>query len=131
MKSSKATWLDRFLIVGPYLALCTTEDEYNAACTHLKVPANQRGVWLQSGGTTHTFEQNGKALTCIVCVDLKEIKKRPICEVANILVHEAVHVFQQHCKDINESKPSDEFEAYSIQSIFTTLFTEALKRRAP
>jgi hypothetical protein len=126
MKSTK--WLDRILMVGPHLTLCTSKAEFNAALDHLRIPKDNRGNWLGAGGKVHTYER-GSSITCIVCVKLKDIKKRPICEVANILVHEAVHVWQQHHSNIGESNPSPEFEAYSIQSIFTTLFTEALERR--
>lgn len=137
MKSSKRSskqratnWLDRFLVVGPHLALCTSQEEFETALHHLKVDPVTAGSWIVGGGTTHTFEKDDGGMTCIVCVKLKDIKKRPICEVANILVHEAVHVWQQHCSEIGERNPSVEFEAYSIQAIFTVLFTEALKRRA-
>lgn len=136
MRSSKRSakqpatkWLERALAVGPYLTLCCTEGEYLAVCDHLKVPVGDRGQWLRAGGTTHFMLQEGKNLACIVCVDLTEIKKRPISEVANILVHEAVHVWQAYCRDIGETSPSDEFEAYSIQAIFFNLFLEALRRR--
>ena len=40
-----------------------------------------------------------------------------------LLVHEAVHVWQAFCEDIGEKSPSDEFEAYSIQSISYELMT--------
>lgn len=44
-------------------------------------------------------------------------------DVAALLVHEAMHVWQAFCEHVGEKSPSDEFEAYSIQSIFHELMT--------
>ena len=38
-------------------------------------------------------------------------------EVACLLVHEAVHIWQRTCEDYGEHRPSAEFEAYAIQNI--------------
>ncbi len=37
------------------------------------------------------------------------------------LIHESVHVFQKICEVLSEECPSDEFEAYTIAYIATTL----------
>lgn len=128
-KQPKIKWLERRLMLGPHLVLCLTEAEYHKALDHLKIPMEDRHKWLASYGEVHTFE-NDEGMVCIVCIALKTIRSKPASEVARILVHEAVHVWQQYSKDIGEKEPSSEFEAYSIEAIFTVLFTEALKRRA-
>lgn len=49
--------------------------------------------------------------------------------VADFIVHEAVHVWQQICNIIGEDKPSKEFEAYSIQRIAFELAKARKKAR--
>ena len=48
--------------------------------------------------------------------------------VISTIVHESVHVNQFVNEHINESSPSIEYEAYSVESIFNSLFCEMLKK---
>lgn len=114
--SAKALWLDRGLIIGPYLALATNEAEYSKALKHLKV--KEETEWItnsHSDATCHWVESPDSGLCCIVAVRPKE--ETTGIQIAAILVHEAVHVWQQFCINIGEKTPSAEFEAYSIQAI--------------
>ena len=119
----KAQWLGRSLITGPYLCLCTTEKDYHAVMDYLKVPAHQRRPWVgkRANATTHLLENQDHGSAAVVC--LGDVSRRSPVDVAALLVHEAVHVWQAFCEDIGEKSPSGEFEAYSIQSIFYELMT--------
>ena len=61
--------------------------------------------------------------TCIVTIG----DRNPPDIVESILVHEAVHVFQNACEHAGEIEPSSEFQAYSIQAIYYNLSTEYKK----
>lgn len=50
---------------------------------------------------------------------------------ANLLVHEAVHVWQDLCESIGELAPSSEFEAYTVQHMTAELFRAYEKTRGP
>lgn len=53
--------------------------------------------------------------------------------VLEILIHEAVHIWQRNADHMEEDKPSKEFEAYAIEKIASELIKEygqRLKRRA-
>ncbi len=128
-------WLNRELIVGPYLTLCLSQEEFDEVSKHLKAPPSP---WLVSGkgATTHTFiskdaEGGGTApgLACVVCIGGAE-GQDPI-GVACLLVHEAVHVWQRFCDEIGEDKASKELEAYSIQWIAQQLMYEFKERMSP
>lgn len=60
-----------------------------------------------------------------------ELDKRTIDEISGVIVHEATHVWRHIRKDIGEKKPSPEFEAYSMQMIYQSLFTGYVKTRRP
>lgn len=125
-------WLNRTPAFPlPYYCLCVTEAEYLRAVKHLKIKSPPE--WLSNGGhgTTHTFQSNGK-LSCVVCISIPKGKSKG--EVYGLIIHEAVHVWQQYCDAISESSPSTEFEAYTIQAIAQALLfafdEKTLDRRA-
>lgn len=49
--------------------------------------------------------------------------------VVDLLIHEAVHVWQDLRAAVGEKKPSSEFEAYTIQHVTAQLFTAYQKTR--
>lgn len=125
----KTRWLDRRIAApGPYMTLCLSEAEFRAALAKLTPPCVP--AWMNAGAdaTTHFFDNQDKKTCAIVC--LGKTDGRNAIEVAGLLVHEAVHVWQQHCEDIGERKPGDEQEAYGIQSIAQELLAEYARRVA-
>ena len=125
----KTRWLDRRIAApGPYLALCLSEGEFRAALKHLK--ASTESAWVRnahSHATAHTFE-GPRGLTVIVCV--RDWQGRDPVEVAGLLIHEAVHIWQQYAEHIGEDHLGDEQEAYGIQAIAQELLAEFARRMA-
>lgn len=115
MLKRKTKWLDRRIAApGPYLALCTTEAEFTAACRDLDV---HPPAWIktpQADATCHYFD-SARGLAAVVC--LRGHEGRTPVEVAGLLVHEAVHVWQEYADHIGEHAPGREQEAYAVQSI--------------
>lgn len=109
-------WLDRRIATpGPYLTLCLSEAQFKAACRHIR--CDSAGDWIKndwSNATAHYFDTS-KGLTVIVC--LRGWEGRQPVEVAGLLVHEAVHVWQQYAERIGEHTPGAEQEAYAVQAI--------------
>ncbi len=64
----------------------------------------------------------------MVC--LRETEGRKPVEVAGLLVHEAVHVWQAYADHIGEAQPGREQEAYAIQCIAQELMAEFARRVA-
>lgn len=111
-------WLDRSLVVGPYLTLVATEGEFQRACIHLGIPMPDRPRWIandHSDATVHFMTDKQAKQCCVVAIRLRDGISG--IQVAAMLVHEAVHIFQSFCESIGERTPSAEFEAYSIQAI--------------
>jgi hypothetical protein len=124
----KTRWLDRSIArQGPYLALCLSEAEFRAATSHLKSPEAPRWISRGANAMMHTFEHLDGKTVCIVCIGDDRTGLSPV-EVAGLLIHEAVHVWQRYCADIGERYPGDEQEAYGIQAIAQELLAEYARR---
>ncbi len=123
----KTRWLDRRIgRPGPYLALCLSEDEFAAAVRHMKL-APPPWINPRADATMHSFD-GPHGVCCVVC--LGEHAGRAPVEVAGLLVHEAVHVWQQWCDDTGEDRPGREQEAYGVQAIAQELMAEYARRIA-
>lgn len=131
VKLKKITWIDRSLIQVPgHIALCISEDEYEKWLKRLKIPPKDRDGFVNIGAnaTTHFFENTETNQLCIIiCFKVKKGIDR--IEEYALLVHEAVHAWQEIKKSIGETTPSDEFEAYAIQSISARLMDAYDKMR--
>jgi hypothetical protein len=105
-----------------------SEREYKQALKHCKVEAVD--PWIkspQADATAHNLHApNG--LCVIVC--LSNFANRTGVEIAGLLVHEAVHAWQEWCSYYGEHTPAMEQEAYAIQSIAQELMAEYARRIA-
>jgi hypothetical protein len=86
--------------------------------------------WVRNGAhaTTHLANNEDGESAAIVCIKVKPSYEGP--QVAALLVHEAVHIWQKWCEMYGEANPGTEQEAYAIQFISSELFyayTEKLK----
>lgn len=123
-------WLDRHIAApGPYMTLCLSEAELAAAVEHLRYPHAVPWVARGTQGTMHALENPQGELVCLVLLD--DWQGRDPIEVAGLLVHEAVHVWQQYADDIGEHRPGREQEAYAIQVIAQELMAEFSRRMTP
>ena len=123
----KTKWLDRRIASpGPYLALCLSQEEFDAALKYLNVKHAAPYVNEGADATAHHLTNGkGEAVTLVCISDFKD--RNPV-EVAGMLVHEAVHVWQNYCQDIGEREPGKEQEAYAIQNISQELMSEFARR---
>ncbi len=107
----------RLIILDVYFGLCTTEAMFHKQLKRMKVARNEWPSFIKndhSDATAHFFERDGE-VSVLVCI--KTRKEITPIQVAGLLVHEAVHIWQHYTRSIGEKEPSDEFEAYSIQAI--------------
>jgi hypothetical protein len=114
---SKIKWLDRRIAhPGPYLTLCTSESEYLAAMRGLGIKPIDDWIKTEHADATvhHATSKDGQQAS-VVCIRVSE--NRTAVEIAGLLVHEAVHIWQRYCECIGEHTPGAEQEAYAIQSI--------------
>lgn len=128
MKKQKYRWLNRRIAhPGPYLTLCLSEKEFEHAIKHLKI--KEHFSWIrtpQADATAHHFSNPDGHSACVVC--LRNYEGRDPVEVAGLLIHEAVHVWQEYCEWIGEQNPAREQEAYAIQAISQELLAEFARR---
>lgn len=121
-------WLDRKLLIGPYLTLCTSEKEWGKILRHLKVK-DVRLPWLspEADATMHELVHSQRDPVIILCMD-PEMLKRPLVEGLGLLAHETMHVWQHIKRGLGATDPDGELEAYSFQCLFQTLAAEFLRR---
>lgn len=86
------------------------------------------GEWIstaQAHATTHLLN-NDEGLAAVVC--MRDPAGRTPVEVAGLLVHEAVHIWQEWCAYFGEKSPGLEQEAYAVQSLSQYLMAEYARR---
>ena len=124
----KLTWLDRRVAApGPYLTLVTSQDEFDAALRHFKMqPGTPYLSSARADATVHFFDNRRGDSVAVVA--LGDTTGRSSVEIAGLLVHEAVHIWQTHCENIGETHPGREQEAYAVQGIAQELMAEYARR---
>jgi hypothetical protein len=119
MSTRGVRWISRTIVESPLcIGLCLSEEGFKREMKRLDVPRDNWPPFVPDGSqaSVHCFEKKAGANICaIIC--MKDFANKPIDLVRGLLIHEAVHVWQQICETINEDNPSSEFEAYSIQGI--------------
>lgn len=125
----KTKWLDRSLLMGGYLTLVTSQTEYKRALKDLECDANDRFVTEGAYASTHCLRNTDGSIAHIVAVDKERAKDYTGVDIAALLVHEAVHVWQNTEVDAGEMGCfGKEGEAYAVQCISLTLMREYAKR---
>ena len=124
----RPTWLNRRVAApGPYLTLVTSQDEFDQAMRHCKQPLGRPYLSTKRADATTHLLSNDRGETVAV-VALGDMSNRSGVEIAGLLVHEAVHVWQEHCENIGETHPGREQEAYAVQGIAQELMAEYARR---
>ncbi len=126
-KNKPYQWLDRRVAKpGPYLTLCLTPQEVKHAAKGLTEYQMHFPKW---GARAFLFPKDGTDDLCAIVALAEDSQKNnsPV-EIAGMLVHEAVHVWQYYAAGMGEEKPGDEQEAYAIQAISQELMAEYARR---
>lgn len=125
-KKPMGYWCNRSIsVLDSYVGLVLTEEQFRNELEWFQVPWRE---WLktpQADATTHFMKSKKGTSVTIICIRIKP-EMGPL-EIAGLLVHEAVHVFQRHCEFIGEDSPSLEYEAYAIQHISQQLMNAYVK----
>lgn len=124
-------WADKTLMAARVrYRLCMSAQEFHSVMRWLRVPMAQRPEFIAEKSycaVTHTFDRYDRRRFCVVCFPFK--KDEAPLDVVSTLIHEAVHVWQITKAYIEETTPSCEFEAYSIEKIAYELIKEYRNRR--
>lgn len=123
-------WCDTTLWHCRYaFGLCLSEREFTRQMSRMNVPPESRPRWINKNAdaTTHFLESDNRR-AAIVCIE--DHPERNGVATAALLVHEAVHIWQEHRMMTGETAPSSESEAYAVQNISQRLMEEFAKARA-
>lgn len=116
----KAVWCDQGLVRTPYeFCLCLTEAQFKKELKRLKIQTLNEFQAENKGATIQRFTSDSGRRVAFVCLPHG---KRTLNQAHALLVHEATHLWQWTCEDLDEREPSMEFEAYAIETISERLF---------
>lgn len=122
-------WLNRSAILTPYLALCTSEEDFARVCKHVNLE-KPYPEWVSFGAdaTQHTFDQaKTREIVCVVCI---RPGKQSLEQAYSLLAHEAVHVYEEMKATIQHFPwDNDEVAATCIQYISRVLMEEYKRQR--
>lgn len=118
------TWCDTGLMYCSHkFRLCLSEEDFHKTMKRMGVKQADWPAFVRndhSDATAHLFYGTEEYDRCaIVCLRLRDGVTG--VQVASLLVHEAVHIWQEHRESIGEKNPGSEQEAYAIQSIAQNL----------
>src|SRR5512134_939745 len=103
MKKKNNIWCDRAIFVSPvYFGLCTTEAQFREVLLKMSVPQLNWPKFITSDhydATVHYFERQ-EMVAAVVCIRID--KARNGIKVAALLVHEAVHIWQEIRQHVGE-----------------------------
>lgn len=110
-------WCSRTLVSNPYhLGLCLSEKKFAKELKRMGITEPQPFVRSHTANATAHYFIDGRGGYSII-VTMRDYKGKDKIAIYGLLLHEAVHVWQEIKEHIGEREPSREFEAYSIQMI--------------
>ena len=117
------------LIQGPRVALVLSEGEFDTTIAELGIEKDDPNGprWSSLGnnwGLVWPLEMEDGP---VWLVGLGAAV--PLGSIPSTLVHESVHVWQGYREYIGEDRPSKEFEAYSVEGIFSELMRQFSESR--
>lgn len=117
----KLKWLDTAVFYSPvFYTLATSQKMMDQELKRMKMK-HDLGVINGKSATTHFLTAEDGRLAAMVCLF---DHTHDIRLTYALLVHEAVHIYQEIIKHIGEDEPGPEFEAYLVQKISQELFFE-------
>lgn len=121
--NTQTVWLNRDAMpLQVHFCLVQSEEAYYCAYRGIGTD-DMPDSWLpdrHTGGCCSFF--TAKDGQQHIIVSLNDAASHTPIEVAGLLTHEAVHIWQAHCRRVGEDKPGDEQEAWTIQHIAQQLF---------
>lgn len=124
---AEVVWLDRGW-QPVFIGFCPSEAAWKREMRRMKVRGEP---YPTDAGRCTTFTLKSKTRVLVtLCDNVEQCATR--LEIAGLLCHEGVHVWQAVRDAMNDpGQPSVEFEAYSVQAIFQGLYQAWLDTRAP
>lgn len=117
-KQNKVAWIDRGFF-HQFIGMTTQKKVFKKELKRLGIKDDVPFITNGCNGSTHLFKSEKHGCIAIVCIERGKMK-----DVISLLVHEAVHVWQEELKWMNESQPGNEIEAYAIQYIVDCFYRD-------
>lgn len=116
---NRAKWVSRTILESHcYIVLCLSDEQLQSEKKRLNVKGDVEFPKERNGRVIELVRTDGKYCN-IVCINLHGVSDT--VEINGLIVHEAVHIYQNIMEYIKEDDPGIEIEAYVIQHIFKNL----------
>lgn len=126
--ADRVIWCEPGMFPRTYYGFCPSETAWRQAMKHLGVKDES---YPRTDARAVTFENRTTCdVTIIVCIH-ERFAAKPAVETMALIAHEATHIWQTIRKQMDESDPSPEFEAYAIQDIVLRLGAAYEQSRRP
>lgn len=121
-------WLERNPLPLPYFTLCLNREAFYSELESLGIDRNRMPAPLHgehADATCHRLASTNGDRCCVVF--LRALSTTTPLEIAGLLVHEAVHIWQEYAEayKINDA---NELEANVIQAISQRLMAEYVRQ---
>ena len=113
--------MGRSLLLGPRVALVTSERQFKAAKKSAGVACDDAMLEPGWNACVHAYDDAEGNLVCIVALNLERCRHASGIDMAALLAHEAVHVWQRVRQRLGPSDLGMEMEAYAVQNIVGNL----------
>lgn len=107
------------------MGICFSKADFDREMVRLKVKGPTDFIISGAHATCHTFDNDGNADVCVICIDGATAHKgRAKIHIYGLLAHECMHVLQSCKAAMREKEAGHETEAYFLQYILLFCMNE-------
>lgn len=131
LKKNQIAWIRSDPFTRCHIGFCPSKKAWEEVSqwSNMKYPHTKKGASMAQCFEWHTKDvlRDYSRVFLITCSD--ELDNSDAVNQAGVIAHECMHVLQGIKEYIDEHKPSDEFEAYYFENLFTQIYEAYLNTR--
>lgn len=127
--SNRTRWLNRTLVLGPHLCLCTSEPDFERVAKRLGWRGDgYLNPWVSGSNAACThMDISSTTPTAVVCIP--SIADMDDVYAAGIIAQESANIWSEWIACMGETAPGEEISAHAIQNLVVILMSELDRQR--